>query len=461
MSLKDVTLCTYRANSIKLERKDWLSRFRDFATAAKSGQMVKMRKSVTVENFNALEEERIMAFIQGHYGHEVFTPGLIRSYPIYKQFIEHFTEARTKVVTIAGTNGKGQTAHTLAKFLEVKKHSFAMWTSPHILSIRERFYFVIKGEVSALSYQNLYDTLEESHLYLRKEFPDVRISFYEFLFFVFLKKAAEAGLLNYLLLEVGIGGKLDAVNHFNADCSCITSISRDHQAILGRTYKEILLEKIAISRRDKPLFTQFQLDYLNTITKKYAEQHQINWTALAPLGKADYFLENQFMAWSVFSFLEPDHGIPFHDSVKLVPAFKGRREIMTFKTKSLIFIGAHNIDGIRKMLESEGETQALGIQTVMASFSKRPLEEVTHMLKGLEEYFCKKAKINVAQFDHPKAINAEDIKSAMNAANKGMLNFVTDWKNELQTSDAETILVCGSYYFIGEVQRFLLSHRDS
>ena len=73
------------------------------------------------------------------------------------------------------------------------------------------------------------------------------------MFLVFLVIAKSRGQLDYLLLEVGLGGRLDAVNHFDADCACITSISRDHQSILGYRYDQILAEKIAVSRSSAPL----------------------------------------------------------------------------------------------------------------------------------------------------------------------------------------------------------------
>jgi folylpolyglutamate synthase/dihydropteroate synthase len=77
------------------------------------------------------------------------------------------------------------------------------------------------------------------------------------------------------------------------------------------------------------------------------------------------------------------------------------------------------------------------------------------MLKSLVDFFQDKASLTLTSFDHPKALDAESIKLASLKVNKGMLNFVFDWKSELKNTKANTILVCGSYYFIGEVQRFI------
>lgn len=461
MGPKDIRRELYRLNSIKLEKKNRLLLFWDFSTAQINGQMVKMTKDQHPENFDAQADQALMDFIQSRYGLEAFTPGLERTRPLYQKAIEAFRAAGTKVIIIAGTNGKGQTAHTLASLLALKGKSFALWTSPHILSIRERFVYSRDGVTEQISYFDLKRHLEITDELLNTKFPEVRFSFYEFLFKVFLSRALQDEAPEYLLLEVGLGGRLDAVNHFDADCSCITSISRDHQGLLGKTLSKILHEKIAVSRRGKPLFTQFNSEYLNDLTKEYTEKNGIDWRPLRSSVKLDYFAENQFLAWSIFSYFEPDHKLSFTQSMNAIPLFKGRREIMTFGAKSLIFIGAHNTDGIRKMLSSGSLAKENSIDKVLCGFSQRPLDEVIVMLKGLEEFFGHSKQINVSLFQHPKALTEPDLWLALKAANKGMLNFVTDWKLELQKVDAEkkaeTILVCGSYYFIGEIQRFILS----
>ena len=260
-------------------------------------------------------------------------------------------------------------------------------------------------------------------------------------------------------MEVGLGGRLDAVNHFDADCACITSISRDHQSILGCRYDQILAEKIAVSRKLTPLFTNFELGYLNNLTQKYTLDNDIIWRPIK--GSTHYFESNQLMAWEIFKYLEPNSLVTFLEGIKSLPLYKGRREIMTFLGKSLIFIGAHNIDGVRRMLQSyqdDVESNDLTFpESLLVSFSVRPICEVEVMLKSLEKFFHNRAILKLTSFDHPKALDTESIKLVSSKLNKRMLNFVLDWKSELKETKANTILVCGSYYFIGEVQRFIRS----
>jgi dihydrofolate synthase/folylpolyglutamate synthase len=414
---------------------------------------------MTNQSFDQIQENQIMDYLTQNFGFEVFTPGLERTRPVYLPFIEWFKKKGTKVITIAGTNGKGQTAHTLASLLTLDHSSVALWTSPHILSVRERFLFSANKKTNEASYADLKWAMDEGQRILKNDLGGVRVSFYEFLFLVFLLLAKKQESLDYLLLEVGLGGRLDAVNHFDADCACITSISRDHQSILGSRYDQILSEKIAVARRDRVLFTNFSLEYLNSKTREYTSFHQIIWRALK--GNAHYFKANQELAWEIFRYLKPDSDLTFEAGVSHLPLYKGRREIMTFEGKSLIFIGAHNIDGVRRMLSSYLDSLKSGDlifpDEVLVSFSQRPLGEVEVMMKSLVDFFKDKAKITLTSFDHPKALDEKSIRESSEKVNKGMLNFVFDWKSEIKNTKANTVLVCGSYYFIGEVQRFIFS----
>ena len=402
-------------------------------------------------NFNQQIEFELLDFIQQNYGPEVFSPGLERTAPIYQEYKEWVKSSHIKVTIVAGTNGKGQTAHTLSHLLHQSGLSVALWTSPHILSLRERFNF----NSSDVDYEILREGLHQTHQFLKEQWPDLRVSFYEFLFLVFLRLASK-NKIDHLILEVGLGGRLDAVNHFDADCSCITSISRDHRAILGNRFDLILSEKIAVSRRGKVLFTNFRSAYLNQLTKNYCEREGVLWRPLNVDKNQNYFEENQRMAKALFAYLEPSK---IGDPNSEIPIFKGRREEMTFNENTLIFIGAHNIDGVRRMLELFDPEESTMPDYALISFSKRPINEVEVMLKTLVEAFGEKTKLKLASFEHPKALENNLILELQknNKISKGLLDFVTDWKSDLKKSKNQKILVCGSYYFVGEVQRFIHS----
>ena len=400
-------------------------------------------------------EYELTEFVQKNYGFEIFTPGLERTRSLFLPFVNWVKTNDVKVTIIAGTNGKGQTAHTLTYLLNLSKLNVALWTSPHILSLRERFVFTHSEMLTDISYDFLRSEIYQTHDFLKREYSELKVSFYEFLFLVFLK-LAQKEKRDHLVLEIGLGGKLDAVNHLDADLACITSISRDHQAILGNRFDLILAEKIAVARPGKPLFTNFKSSYLNQLTAQHCRANSVEWHKLNNSANSNYFLENQQMAMALYG-----HYIPIEQSIRdfTIPSFKGRREEMTFKGNTLIFIGAHNIDGVRRMIELFDQNHP-SFDYLLVSFSKRPIIEVEVMLKSLLEFCDDNKNLRLTVFKHPKALELEIIKELFEdyKISKGMLDFVTDWKSELIQSKNKKILVCGSYYFIGEVQRFILTH---
>src|SRR5690606_36330748 len=144
--------------------------------------------------------------------------GLSRIRPL---FAKHLKENKAQVATIAGTNGKGETCLLIAKHLRSLKKTYTLWTSPHVISIRERF----RSSEGMISYEELWQKFKEVEAIQKKE--NIILSFYEFLFFCFVSWSDEKSL-GYMVLEVGLGGRLDATNLFDAKVTGLTSVGRDH-----------------------------------------------------------------------------------------------------------------------------------------------------------------------------------------------------------------------------------------
>ena len=143
-----------------------------------------------------------------------------------------------RVVTVAGTNGKGSCAAMLAAILENAGYRTGLYTSPHIRSFNER---IVYGGVMA-SDDDLIEAFEAVYEVLDEECP---LTFFEFTTLAALY-IFKNHLCNVLVLEVGLGGRLDAVNILDADIALIPSIGLDHCQILGSTLKEIAIEKAGI-----------------------------------------------------------------------------------------------------------------------------------------------------------------------------------------------------------------------
>ncbi|NDC60450.1 MAG: bifunctional tetrahydrofolate synthase/dihydrofolate synthase [Betaproteobacteria bacterium] len=148
------------------------------------------------------------------------------------------------VITVAGTNGKGSTCAMLESVLRHAGFQTGLYTSPHLVHFEERCRF--NGQpATSLDLISHFEKVEAAR-------GDVSLSFFEFTSLAIFSLLASAKL-DVVILEVGLGGRLDAVNIINSDCAVITSIDLDHQALLGDNREAIGLEKAGIMRAQQPV----------------------------------------------------------------------------------------------------------------------------------------------------------------------------------------------------------------
>ncbi len=147
-----------------------------------------------------------------------------------------------RVVTIGGTNGKGTTLFALEQLLQGSEKRVGCYTSPHLDRFNERIR--IAGEdVSDETLLRAFRCVEEAR-------KSTALTYFEFTTLAALLVFSESAL-DYVLLEVGLGGRLDAVNIIDPDLSIITAVDLDHQAWLGETRELIGYEKAGIMRQGK------------------------------------------------------------------------------------------------------------------------------------------------------------------------------------------------------------------
>ncbi|HWR36579.1 MAG TPA: folylpolyglutamate synthase/dihydrofolate synthase family protein [Clostridia bacterium] len=163
-------------------------------------------------------------------------------------------ERRFPSALIAGTNGKGSTAATLASILRAAGHRTGLYTSPHLVRINERIR--INGEaISDGDFAAAYERVEDvAERLVREGKLPWHPSFFEMLTAMCFEYFGRSGV-QVAVLEVGMGGRLDATNVVEPCVSVITDIALDHQKYLGDTIGEIAKEKAGIFRRDRPAVT--------------------------------------------------------------------------------------------------------------------------------------------------------------------------------------------------------------
>jgi len=151
------------------------------------------------------------------------------------------------VITIAGTNGKGSTCAMLEAILSAAGYRVGLYTSPHLLRYNERVR-IAGREVDDAELVAAFARVEAART---EQAGNIELTYFEFgtlaAVDVFLRNAVDV-----LVLEVGMGGRLDAVNVFDADCGIVTSIGLDHMDYLGGTREAIGHEKAGVFRAGRP-----------------------------------------------------------------------------------------------------------------------------------------------------------------------------------------------------------------
>ncbi len=151
---------------------------------------------------------------------------------------------RYRTIHVAGTNGKGSCAHTLAAFLQCCGWRVGLYTSPHLVDFRERIR--VNGEM--ISEQRVVDFVAEE----RGFFEPLHPSFFELTTALAFQYFAEQAV-DIAVVEVGLGGRLDCTNIISPTLSVITNISPDHTQFLGHTLAEIAGEKAGIIKPGVPV----------------------------------------------------------------------------------------------------------------------------------------------------------------------------------------------------------------
>ena len=152
------------------------------------------------------------------------------------------------VITVAGTNGKGSTCAMLEAIYLEAGYRTGVYTSPHLVDFEERCR--VRGDlVSATNLVAYFSRVEWARV---QNDDEISLTYFEFTTLAILQLLADAKL-DVVILEVGLGGRLDAVNILDADCAVITSIDLDHMELLGNTREAIGFEKAGIMRAGKPV----------------------------------------------------------------------------------------------------------------------------------------------------------------------------------------------------------------
>lgn len=195
-----------------------------------------------------------------HIGASAYKEGLDNTY-LLDEHLGH-PHRKFKSIHIAGTNGKGSCSHTLAAILQNDGYKVGLYTSPHIMDFRERI--KINGECISKEYVIEFVNQEKSL------FEKIHPSFFEVTTALAFKYFAEQHV-DYAIIEVGLGGRLDCTNIITPILSIITNISFDHTNFLGNTLEKIAKEKAGIIKPNIPVIIGETTNETKPVFKTCAE----------------------------------------------------------------------------------------------------------------------------------------------------------------------------------------------
>ncbi|NIZ41074.1 cyanophycin synthetase [Entomospira entomophila] len=279
-----------------------------------------------------------------------------------------------QTIHIAGSKGKGSTAFYTSSILCKLQHNTLLFTSPHLIDIRERFLH---------NHQLISrDVWDNSLLWLESQEKSLqlRLSFFDAMTILCFYLASQLAI-DVLILETGLGGRWDATNICDPSVIVITPIELEHTEILGNTISAIAQEKAGIMKHHIPIFmsnqhpeaeavirqkasdchaqlysyqeyitiTQNNLIKDNSLSFRYKnEEHQI--TLPTPLIT---LAENAILSLMILDYLYPNHQITSLGKEVLANCyFPGRYQKLQLKTTSIILDGSHTVESLRKTSET-------------------------------------------------------------------------------------------------------------
>ncbi len=192
-------------------------------------------------------------------GQKAYKPGLDNITKLCAYFGN--PQEKIKCIHIGGTNGKGSSSNMLASVLQESGYKVGLYNSPHLIDFTER----IKVNGKNCNKEFVFDFIQK----LRNIPEDIRPSFFEFTT-IMAFEYFEQQQVDFAIIEVGLGGRLDSTNIIKPLVSAITNVQLDHQNILGDTIEEIAGEKAGIIKRGIPIISGDENETVKTIIREKA-----------------------------------------------------------------------------------------------------------------------------------------------------------------------------------------------
>jgi len=359
-----------------------------------------------------------------------------------------------KCIHVAGTNGKGSTSHMLASVLQQAGYKVGLYTSPHLLDFRER----IKVNGSMIPEQNVVDFVSIHKSYFKAK----HLSFFEMtvgMAFSYFKQER----VDYAVIEVGLGGRLDATNIITPILSLITNIGLDHTQFLGTTRSKIAREKAGIIKNGVPvvvgekdaetedIFNEIAIEkkspllFAETISSKYltdlkGSYQQLNVQTL--LGALDFLhLKN----------LTPGIIQKGLLNVVLNTQLSGRWQVLNTSPKIIADVG-HNKEGLLFLSKQLQEESFKKLHIIMGFVKGREISPLVSLFPENASYYLSCPNLE-------RGLPVKELKNNLISEKRSIQFFESlsvAYKAAIKAaSGKDLIFICGSTFVVAEILSYL------
>jgi len=358
-----------------------------------------------------------------------------------------------KSVHIAGTNGKGSTAHMIASILQEGKYKVGLYTSPHLIDFRER----IKINGAIIEKDFIVDFINENINF----FNDNNFSFFEMtvgLAFEYFKMKS----VDIAVIETGMGGRLDSTNIISPEISVITNVSIDHVKFLGNTIADIAVEKAGIIKSGIPVVIgEKQNDIVNIFINKAEEKksriffaEDFNVKEYECELKGSYQNKNIKTAIAAIEFLNNSEISINEKNIKdglnkiiQNTGIRGRWEIIGNKPLIICDV-AHNIDALSIVINDLKLINSNKIHFVLGFVNDKNLDSIVDLFPESSNYYFARPNIERGLDE----LELQELFNNNNRIGKSYPSVAQAFKSAIKQSNLDDIIyVGGSTFVVSEV----------
>ena len=364
-------------------------------------------------------------------------------------------ERNLRSVLVAGTNGKGSTTAALSAILAAAGVKAGLYTSPHLVRVTERIRIGEEDVPEALLDRTL-------ALVAAVAGPGDRSPTYFEALTVAALELFRRARVEVAVLEVGIGGRLDATNVVEPEISVVTNVGADHLEVLGPSLADVAREKAGVFRRGQPALVgasgsppeareALRAEAARTGARLVEVPPSDRWEEIFPLPGA-HQRENAALAVAAARALAPLTEEAILRGLRAV-RWRGRlQRVARAGRRPLLLDGAHNPDGARALAAHLDEQGLSGrVDLLFGAMGDKNVEGIAGPL------LARARRVVFAAVDSPRAAPAESLRQRLGRADAGAAASVAEALAWLDADGpgAPPVLVAGSLYLVGEALRLL------